>query len=122
MFNFNKRLVVESKDMDIKGNVQDLRTFVMDEKDRLTAEITELKTTLPTLTHEKATELYDRLTEEVASIRERVMNFTHEIEEKYNLTSVIEKLTQELKDLSSAFSSSSTTSTKEETGTKSTKK
>lgn len=112
MFNFNKRLVIESKDTDIQGNFKELRTFILDEKDRLTTEIEELKTTLPAITKEKATEIFDRLHDEVNTVKERLLSFTHDVDEKYHLSSLIEKLSTEIKDIGALLGSSKTGASK----------
>lgn len=101
LFNFNKRLVVDAKNTDVQANFRELRDFIISEKDRLTDEIAELKESLPTLAHDKATEVFAWLNEQADELKQRLIDFTHEIDEKYHLTTLVEKLKEDIKELSS---------------------
>lgn len=103
LFNFNKRLVVEAKNTDVQLRFNELRDFVLSEKDRLHADILELKEKLPGLAREKASLVLQDLQEDVEELKQRLLSFTHEIDEKYQLTALVEKLKDEIQEISAAF-------------------
>lgn len=103
LFNFNKRLVVEAKNTDVQLRFNELRDFVLSEKDRLSADLLELKEKLPGLARDKATLVLQDLQEDVEDLKQRLLSFTHEIDEKYQLTELVEKLKAEIKDISESF-------------------
>lgn len=81
----------------------ELRDFVLSEKDRLSADLLELKEKLPGLARDKATLVLQDLQEDVEDLKQRLLSFTHEIDEKYQLTELVEKLKAEIKDISESF-------------------